>query len=105
MARKCHDPDDNVAFYLGDLLDWRAGLTRLGFIPNQRPNAYTLFIRLAESLPVEQRTRHVSHCAIRVGDESVRMAFGRLGLGVQVYALNASYYFGYPTVFPMTKAH
>lgn len=94
------EADALVEFYVRDLLDWKAGLERLGFMPHHDKTGHlSLFVKLYRSLAVEGRRRKVSHLGVTAKPVESGPWPGTQFTKSTV-RLSFDFKFGYPLTFP-----
>lgn len=96
--------DENAEFYVRDLLDWRAGLKRLGFVAHKLKSAeqWSLYVRLGKPISVEGWNRQMSHVAFDVDGSDTGTVWRKpnFEFGQPYVKLGASLTFGFPLKFP-----
>lgn len=96
--------DENAEFYVRDLLDWRAGLKRLGFMPHKLKSAeqWSLYVKLGRPIRVEGWNRQMSHVAFDVdgSDSGTVWRKPNWEFGQSSVNLAATMMFGFPLKFP-----
>lgn len=96
--------DENAEFYVRDLLDWRAGLKRLGFVDHKFNNMeqWSLLVKLGWPVSQAGWKRQVSHAAIDVDGTDGQPQVSCTGIPWwRTYVkLSAALTFGFPMKVP-----